>query len=107
METTHSTHSQPVPTTSLTIEARDLDTDARDQTVIAAVPPVDLSGQRTALIEAVRRVFPHARLRSFSNGAATFLDKQNLIVASYAQLPRGNRRRSTDADEQQNQLFAA
>ena len=95
-------------TTTLTIEARDLDTDAREQTVIDAVPPLDPGRQRTALAEAVGRLFPRARLRSFSNGAATFLDAQHLIVAAYAELPRANGRAATDeTGEQQKPLFAA
>lgn len=95
--------------TTLTIEARDLDTDAREQTVVDAVPPLDPSRQRAALTEAVGLLFPRARLRSFSDGAASFLDTQHLIVASYAELPRANRREPTDHDddEQQKQLFAA
>lgn len=99
---------QSDPTTTLTIEARDLDTDARERTVIDAVPPVDLGRQRAALAEAVGRIFPRARLRSFSDGAATFLDAQHLIVASFADLPRSNgRRRTVEAGEQQKPLFAA
>ncbi|MGH2744114.1 MAG: hypothetical protein ACRDN8_16885 [Thermoleophilaceae bacterium] len=106
METSRPPQSDPM--TTLTIEARDLDTDARKQTVIDAVPPLGRSRQRAALTEAVGRLFPHARLRSFSNGAATFLDTQHLIVASYAKLPPANRRGATDdAGEQQNRLFAA
>jgi hypothetical protein len=95
-------------TTTLTIESRDLDTDARERTVIDSVPPLDPNRQRAALAEAVERIFPRAKLRSFSNGAATFLDMQHLIVASYAELPRSNGRRATgEVDEQQKPLFAA
>jgi hypothetical protein len=99
---------QSPPATTLTIEARDLDTDAREQTVLDAVPPRDPSGQRTALVEAVRSLFPGAKFRSFANGAATFLDAQHLIVASYADVPKAGRRASANAsDEKQSPLFAA
>ena len=93
---------------TLTIESRDLDTDAREQSVISVVPPVDPSAQRAAMAEAVERLFPRARLRSFSNGAATFLDTQHLIVACYSELPKANRGETRDAVErQQKPLFAA
>jgi hypothetical protein len=96
-----------VAVTTLTIEARDLDTDARRLTTIEAVPPRDPARQRAALADAVARVFPEARLRSFSDGAATFLDSQHLIVASYAdQSPTSNRRRGSEAAEPQDSLFA-
>jgi len=100
--------SQPDRFTVLTIEARDLDTDAREQSVSNVVAPIDPGAQRAALAEAVGRLFPRARLRSFSNGAATFLDTQHLIVASYSELPQANRREPGDAPErQQTPLFAA
>lgn len=99
---------QPDCSATLTIESRDLDTDAREQSVINVVPPVEPGAQRAALAEAVAGLFPRARLRSFSNGAATFLDAQHLIVASYSELPKANRRDSGDAAEkQQKALFAA
>jgi hypothetical protein len=99
----------PDATTTLSIEARDLDTDAREQAAIDAVAPVDPREQAAALAEAVARLFPRATLRSFADGAATFLDPQHLIVASYAEVPRMERReRQADAErEEQNQLFAA
>ena len=93
--------------TTLTIEARDLDTDARRCTSLQAQAPADPTRQRAALIEAVAPLFPEAKLRSFSNGAATFLDSQHLIVASYAELPVGVRRRNQEPDGLQDSLFAA
>ena len=101
------TSPQPDSTT-LTIEARDLDTDARERTVVEAVAPHNNSAQRAALAEAVAQLFPRARLRSFSKGAATFLDAQHLIVAYYADPPNSNgRRAASDTGEQQAPLFAA
>jgi hypothetical protein len=95
--------------TTLTIEARDLDTDARRRTTIETVPSRDPARQRAALAEAVGRLFPAARLRSFSNGAATFLDAQHLIVAFYADpSPTARtRRHGSGATEPQDSLFAA
>lgn len=102
-------HPQPNDAaTALIIEAPDLDTDARRRTMIDAVPPVDPTRQRAALVEAVEHLFPGARLRSFSNGAATFLDPQHLIVASYADLPDSrSQRRKSEPEERQEPLFAA
>lgn len=100
---------QPERTLStLTVEARDLDTDARRRTTVEAVPPADPHRQRTELAQAVKQLFPDARLRSFSNGAATFLDSQHLIVAFYV-APRGSRSRRVEPDsaESQEPLFAA
>jgi hypothetical protein len=101
-------HAEDVATT-LTIEARDLDTDDRRRTTIEAVPPRDPVRQRAALAEAVGRLFPAARLRSFSDGAATFLDSQHLIVASYAGLSAtaSRQRHGSAATEPQDSLFAA
>jgi hypothetical protein len=65
------------------IEARDLDTDARTRTVIDAICPARPSEQRAELVALVARVHPEARLRSFADRAASFLDSRHLIVASY------------------------
>jgi hypothetical protein len=95
-------------TTDLTIEARDLDTDARRRTTMHVIPPADPSGQRAALVEAVERLFPAAKLRSFSDGAASFLDAEHLIVASYADVPaRRKRGAETSSAAPQDALFAA
>lgn len=74
--------------TTLRIEARDLDTDARRCTTIEADAPRDPARQREAMVAAVTELFPDARLRSFADGAASFLDRQHLIVASFADRPR-------------------
>jgi hypothetical protein len=92
--------------TTLTIEARDLDTDARRRTTVEATPPADLAGQREALIVAVTGVFPEAELRSFADGAASFLDSRHLIVASYAEVPRPRRQTQITQGSQQP-LFAS
>lgn len=92
--------------TTLTIEARDLDTDARQRTTVEAVPSSNAAEQREALIAAVTGLFPDAELRSFADGAASFLDSQHLIVASYAEIPPPRRRRQV-AQGAQEPLFAS
>jgi hypothetical protein len=71
----------------VTIEARHLDTDARSRTVVGAVGSSRPSEQRAELVALVGRVHPRARLRSFADATATFLDSQHLIVASYSRRP--------------------
>lgn len=96
------------PVTTLTIEARDLDTDERARTALEVVVPVDPAKQRAALVDAVAQDFPDATLRSFANGAATFLDRQHLIVAAYVDTPpKRARALETVADDSQDPLFAA
>jgi hypothetical protein len=92
--------------TTLTIEARDLDTDARQRTTVETTSPAEVSKQREALIAAVAGLFPRAELRSFADGAASFLDPQHLIVASYADVPQP-RRRGKVAEASQQPLFAS
>lgn len=73
-----------------------------------ALVPAEPARQRNALSKAVARSFPEAKLRSFADGVATFLDSQHLIVASYADLP-GPRGRASESgpDDVQESLFAA
>lgn len=67
------------------VEARDLDTDARTVAAFEVEMPVGQDGQRAQLAELVARVHPAACLRSFGNGAASFLDSEQLVVAHYRQ----------------------
>lgn len=90
-------------TTTITVEARDLDTDERSRTVLEGVAPREPARQRTELIAEVTRLHPTARIRSFASGVATFLDRQHLVVAWYERLPRGRR---TEEASQQESLFA-
>lgn len=94
----------PQETTIITIEARDLDSDERSRTVLERVVPHEPARQRAALIAEVARVHPTARIRSFADGTATFLDRQHLVVAWYERLPG---RRSADGARPQESLFAA
>jgi hypothetical protein len=86
--------------TTITITARDLDTDDRTTLEVEADVSAAPGDQRAGLVQAVRAVHPEARIRSFANGAATFLDRQHLVVASYAAIPkRGESRRGSSAQE--------
>ena len=69
----------------LIVEARDLDTDARARQELDVDAPADQVGQRAQLATVVARLYPEARMRSFGNGAASFLDSSNLVVAHYTE----------------------
>jgi hypothetical protein len=69
----------------LIVEARDLDTDARVRQELDVDAPTDQAGQRAQLAGVVARLHPEARMRSFGNGAASFLDSSHLVVAHYAE----------------------
>ena len=90
-------------TTTIKITARDLDTDARTVIEVEAGVPSDPAQQRTGLIGAVSSLHPEARIRSFADGAATFIDRQHLLVASYTNLPK--QRPKPDAKRDQGRLF--
>ena len=89
--------------TTIKITLRDLDTDARSSIEIEAAAPPDPAHQRTRLIDAVRRSHPNARIRSFADGAASFIDRQHLVVASYSELPA--RSRGSGGAPQAERLF--
>lgn len=93
---------------TLIIEARDLDTDERTATTLSVSMPPDEAGQRQQLAAADARLHPEARMRSFGDGAASFLDSQRLVVAHYrrAATPRPAPEPPAEATEQQP-LFAA
>ena len=95
---------------TLCVESRDLDTDARSVAELEVEMPADRASQRAQFEQAVAPLHPAARLRSFGNGAASFLDSQSLIVAYY----RGSgRERAEDratpraVETEQQALFAA
>lgn len=98
----------PDPTTQVTIEARDLDTDERLREVVEVPAPREPYRQRAQLSTLVAERHPSARLRSFAGGAATFLGPQHLIVAAYVALPAASRSRGLDqaAAPDQQPLFA-
>lgn len=95
-------------TVTVRVETRHLDTDERSRTEFS-VPPRDSEAlERAQLIELVARVSPDARIRSFGNSAATFLGRQHLVIASYAE-PAKTRRAMSEAlqADDQDSLFAA
>ncbi|MGI8659579.1 MAG: hypothetical protein ACR2LH_00840 [Thermoleophilaceae bacterium] len=94
-------------TTTITVEARDLDTDERSRTVLEGAAPRAPAQQRAELIAEVTRLHPTARIRSFASGVATFLDRQHLVVAWYERLPRGRRTEEAEQAPPQESLFAA
>lgn len=70
------------------VRAIDLDTDERTSTELDVEAPRDPALQRTQFVTIVGRLHPTARIRSFGNGAASFLSKDHLVVAHYdASLP--------------------
>jgi hypothetical protein len=98
----------PVASIEVLVEARDLDTDERSVTRFEIAPPSGTDSERRELARLVATVHPHARFRSFAGGAATFLDSQHLVVAHYAQRPRGGRSRQRSVEvSRQDGLFAA
>lgn len=71
-------HSQRV-----VVESRDLDTDERDRTVLAASRPDSVEARERELRDLIAEVHPEARFRSFAGDVATALDRQHLVVAHY------------------------
>jgi hypothetical protein len=69
----------------LIVEARDLDMDPRARQEVDVDAPADEAGQSAQLASVVARLHPEARMRSFGNGAASFLDSSHLVVAHYAE----------------------
>ena len=93
----------------LIIEARDLDTDDRSLASFEVDMPTDEKRQQAQMVEFVAEVHPTARMRSFGDGAASFLDARHLVVAHYS---GGNRDRGEGFSElslptAQQSLFAA
>ncbi len=89
------------------LEARDLDTDERSVTRFQIAPPCGADSERRELERLVATVHPSARIRSFAGGAATFIDRQHLVVAHYPKRPRGGSRQRSDEESSQDVLFAA
>lgn len=94
-------------TATVIVEARDLDTDGRVQETVVVACPSDATEQGAQLAEAAAKFYPSARMRSFADGAATFLDRQHLIVAFYADLPSPPERARRAEAGPQAPLFAA
>ncbi len=87
------------------VEARDLDTDDRDRRELTVEVPREPASQREQLAGIVAEIHPAAKLRSFADGAATFLGPSHLVVAHYGdQLEAAA---STSPSSSQPSLFAA
>lgn len=80
--------SGPPELVSIVVEARDLDSDERRTAVVRVPVPVDAGARRHELERAVAGLHPDARLRSFADAAATFLDSTHLVVAHFPDLPK-------------------
>lgn len=93
----------------LVVEARDLDTDARSRRELEIDAPTDESGQRAQLVTVVAQLHPDARMRSFGGEAASFLDREHLVVAHYAATLAEARpsKSASRADDEPQPLFAA
>ena len=95
-------------TVTVKVESRDLDTDARERSQVTVPARGSDALERAQLIEVVARVRPDAAIRSFAGGAATFLGRQHLVIASYAEPAKTRRARSTArVTNEQDSLFAA
>lgn len=93
--------------TKIIIESRGLDTDERERVEVEAERPTAAHEQRSGLIATVGQQHPRAKLRSFADGAATFLDRQHLVVASYSPRKLASKGRAAGQDARQDELFAA
>jgi hypothetical protein len=91
---------------TLVVEARDLDTDERSRATFAVPATSSPAEQRAQLAEATEAVHPSAKMRSFADGAATFLDRQHLIVAFYADPAHATRHAERARSGAQERLFA-
>jgi hypothetical protein len=72
-----------VTTATVIVESRHLDTDARARDEYQVAMPTDQVQEKSRLVELVTGLHPHAKHRSYAEGAATFLDSDHLIVAFY------------------------
>lgn len=94
------------------IETRDLETDRAERVIRLVDAPGSESEEREQLQRAVDSVDAEARLRTFANGAATFIAHRRLVIASFRERPARpateGRATPIDPDEDdQEQLFAA
>lgn len=95
-------------TTTVIVESRDLDTDAREREAFEVPPPAGPDQQRMQLMRLVATTHPSAKPRTFADGAATFLDRQHLVVAFYVDRGVATRRRARGRlTESQEPLFEA
>ena len=86
-------------TATVIVETRHLDTDRRAREDYEVEEAGTDQQRRSRLIELVGRLYPAATHRSYADGAATFLDRDHLIVAFYERrtAAAANGRRGTPA----------
>jgi len=93
------------------IEIRDLETDQSERTIRLVEAPRSEDEEREQLERAVESVDIEARLRTHSNGAATFIAHRRLVIASFREPPHRHVDRDATLDDrgedEQEQLFAA
>ena len=65
----------------LVVRARDLDTNSEESRSLQVLVESGDQAKRLALIGAVESEYPHARVRTYANDAASFLDGKVLVVA--------------------------
>lgn len=96
-------------TGTLIVESRDLDTDERSVATFVVDVPADQGRQREQLADVVARIHPDARMRSFGEGAASFLSSQRLVVAHYDDVREQTTPPASPPSEpvEQQALFAA
>lgn len=96
------------PSVTVSVETRDLDRDERVRTQVSVYPSDSDAADRATLIEVVARIKPDAKIRSFGDGAATFLGRQHLVIASFRESAKERRTRYRAARRsEQDSLFAA
>lgn len=98
-----------VTSVTVKVETRDLDTDDRERSEFAVPARPSDALERAQLIEIVATVRPDAVIRTFANSAATFLGRQHLVIAAYAESRKTRRARARAAvkPDDQEPLFAA
>lgn len=96
------------PTARVLIEARDLDTDERDEVIVPAHRPTAEAGRKRELRELIAKEHPDATFRSFARDAASALGPQHLIVAHYiGEAAPETVRTQVEVKADQGELFAA
>jgi hypothetical protein len=89
------------------ITGKSLDSDEIVESIFRLGHCTSASGLKSQIVDLVRDLYPNAELRSFADGAATFLAPKLLIVAVYRLAERTDDVQDDGDDDEQQQLFAA
>jgi hypothetical protein len=95
------------PSSTIAITAKSLDSDEVVETIRKVEPASSDLAVRRQLSDLVRSLDPEAELRSFADGAASYLAPKLLIVAIYRLVDGRDDKEGDEDDGQQQQLFAA